>query len=480
MGAEFEIKGQWWTPSSPEYRVHGTLTFHPTKGSRLEVFGNVSPSKSPHPFNFKFENHVLILGLSSDSKLVTLYKCWQQNVGGGTLVSNQESGIPPITYIVHYVLVGIHALAEKDLAFDTIVVEPFNLGEWVGISGFQPYESFEEQRKNFEEKRIKVNYKVPDSILFPIDDTTEGSIEFSANHPGGSIYQKSIQINQTVRFQAKSSEPKPMKDLLDYYFVFQDFLILALYRNTYPMSIVIHGSNFQDDLNGHYIRKPVDVFFSIWSYQENEEPNLAFDMIFSYPIIKSDFKNLIKKWYSKYERLAPSINLLMEQFHQRNKFNSNVFLNIAQAIETFHARTHDHSRIPKKDYEVMKKDMLNSIDEKYHDWLNNQFSFGNHLTLHERLVEMIDKFSNKILDKVLGDKDRFVKQVKHSRNYYTHYSNGKKKYVLEGSELFHLSERMKFLLISAFLMEIGFSKDLVTKCLDNSRGLFNHLIRKTP
>jgi len=124
----------------------------------------------------------------------------------------------------------------------------------------------------------------------------------------------------------------------------------------------------------------------------------------------------------------------------------------------------------------MKEEILNFSPSKYHSWLKDQFNFGNNLNLHKRLVEILDKYSNEILDVIISDKDEFVKQVKHSRNYYTHYSKDGKKKALKGSELFYLSEKLKLQLVCAFLMEIGFTKEQLSQSLDRVKWrLFNHL-----
>ncbi len=66
----------------------------------------------------------------------------------------------------------------------------------------------------------------------------------------------------------------------------------------------------------------------------------------------------------------------------------------------------------------MKEDILNAVQtEEYQQWLNDQFKFGNNLNLHQRLTELTEKYSNKILDNIIGDKGKFVLNVKNSRNY---------------------------------------------------------------
>ncbi len=199
------------------------------------------------------------------------------------------------------------------------------------------------------------------------------------------------------------------------------------------------------------------------------------EMLFTYHKLGDNPNEIIKNWYEKYEILEPAFDLLFEQFYTKG-FTINTFLNLAQSAETFHARVHDHTRIPPDEYKAMKNDILKLAPNKYHEWLKDQFNFGNYLNLHSRLTELIDKYSNSTLDQILGDKEKFILNVKNSRNYYTHYDKRLEKKALKGADLFYLSERLKILLTCAFLMEIGFTRENIVTNLDWVKWRnFNHL-----
>lgn len=470
MTDKFEITGEWFLPSDKQNRVHGTLTFDPQDGTDLELYGSIEGDN----FFPELKNQEIILGLTSDSKQVTLYGCFMTKLGGVTLVQGEESGKPSTTYSIRYLLIGLHANSSTDLLFNQISSEIFNLGEWVGISGFKRQNINPEAFKNHE---IIVEYKLPEPIEFEIDATTTGRFNFIANHPRLSPYQKTVTINQRVEFQAISANEKSIDDLLKYIITFQNFLTLALYKSTYPLSISLSGERHKKDYgDGETYKKTIKLYFSSQNFKTNEKPKFDFEMIFDYRRIQTDFKRIIKNWYSKYKLLEPAFDLVLEQFYNGNRFTVNTFLNLAQSAETFHARVHNHTKIPREQYKKMKEDILKVVPTEYHSWLNDQFNFGNNLNLHSRLTELTEKYSNNILDKILGDKTQFVLNVKNSRNYYTHYSNDGVKKALKGSKLFYLSERLKILLVCSFLEEVGFNKDNLSMLLDNIKWkLFNHL-----
>lgn len=469
MTEKFEITGEWFIPTNRETRIHGILSFDPIEGTELELYGSLSEDN----FFPEFINQEIILGITSNSEQITLFSCNMTKSGGTTLVVGEESGKPSTTYSIRYLLVGLHVQNREDLMFNQISSELFNLGEWVGISGFKRTVN----SMSSEKYEIALEYKLPEDIEFEIDEDTKGKFNFIAKQSDFTRYQKVVTINQRVEFQVTSTNEKSISELLKYIFTFQNFLTLALYKSTYPLSITLRGEKHKKDYgNGELYRKTIKLYFSSRNFKINEKPKIDLEMIFTYGVIQSDFPSIIRNWFSKYELLEPAFDLVFEQFYNGNNFSVNTFLNLAQSAETFHARVHNHTRIPREQYKKMKEDILKITPNEYHTWLTDQFNFGNNLNLHSRLTELADKYSNNILDRILGEKSLFVLDVKNSRNYYTHYSKEGQRKALKGAKLYYLSEKLKILLVCSFLIEVGFDRDKLSKSLDFIKwSLFNHL-----
>lgn len=66
------------------------------------------------------------------------------------------------------------------------------------------------------------------------------------------------------------------------------------------------------------------------------------------------------------------------------------------------------------------------------------------------------------LQTLLGDRERFVKQLHQSRNFWTHY--GKRgPDVLEGRDLVNLNEKLRWVIEAAVLFEIGIPEQNVAE-----------------
>ncbi|HNQ69534.1 MAG TPA: hypothetical protein PLM04_08300 [Paludibacteraceae bacterium] len=461
-------------PSAKKQRISGTLYYDVYKGITLELFGDFNEMLfAPISNDSEYD---IILGLTSTSKEITLYKTFVSSRGGLNLVQNQEAGIPTSKYIVNYIFEGVHIDKPEDIKFDKLVSEIIDLDEWVGISGFIPVD-FEKAKDFCQNKEYQVQYKLPELIIFPLSNELVGQFNFVMTPSDIKFYyQKEVSLKQKIQFVLKYSKEKPVEDLLNDLFKFQTFLILALYKKTYPKSILLYNANFQKDYgNENIVTREIKLYIHIPDRNKKQEKQKIFmDMLFCYRNIKDNFPAIIKKWFEKYNELESVFNLLFEQFYNDKRFTENTFLNLAQAAESFHAHTRDNTRMPKEEYKKMKKEILSVVNEKYHQWLKEQFNFGNHLNLHTRLDEIISICSCEIVDKIIGDKEIFIKQVKNSRNYYTHYSSDLKKKALKGSDLFYLTQKLKIVLVCAFLLEIGFDKNILNQMLDDRKHRFFH------
>lgn len=469
MEEEITYKGEWFLPSNQENRLHGSLSIISAKVPILSLYGSFEKSiLFPD-----YKNQEIILGITKNSEQVTLYKCTMAYSGDCTIVFGEDSGKPTTKYYIEYALIGVHALRVEDIKFNVISSQIFNLDEWIKISGFE----ITHQSINFNGE-ISINYKKPESISFDIDKKAKGQFNFKHNYPTLTRYQKNITISQHVEYCVSLQEDLDLVDLLQYIYQFQSFLTLAIYRKTYPISLTLKGTKYFKDYN-HSGRnyKSIKLFSSLTNSVSSDIPSEDYEMIFTYESINNDFQNIIKSWYSKYEIFKPAFELVIEQFNKGTLFSVNTFLNLAQSAETFHARINNHTRIPKEQYKRMKKDILEATPSEYHKWLNDQFNFGNELNLHTRLTEIINKYSNTALDIIIKDKNQFVLDVKHSRNYYTHYNTKVSKNAIKDGDLFYLSERLKILLICSFLIELGFDQDNLAKQIDKIKWLlFNHLL----
>ena len=158
--------------------------------------------------------------------------------------------------------------------------------------------------------------------------------------------------------------------------------------------------------------------------------------------------------------MAPIIELFLEPFHSDNLSETRVFLNIVQALETYHARfvTNDLNEF-KLRVEDIVKDTVESNAEKYRMYLlANSHKF---ITLESRIADLLLAQWKIYFDTGEINHMDFPSVIAHTRHYYTHYDESikEKHRVLSEEELQFYNRSLLQILEYYVLSELGFSED---------------------
>ncbi len=166
----------------------------------------------------------------------------------------------------------------------------------------------------------------------------------------------------------------------------------------------------------------------------------------TYYIGKSDFRNYNftlpqlsddKDLSAKLEKLVPILNLYLSLFKYNDMPLEMVFLNIIQAIETYHARFHYND----------KSKFIKSVEERFGEHRNYE-EVCRMLLSHNQVDEncnyiiLLSRVNDLLIDKndgtfcwILSEYPDFAQKVIDTRHYFTHYSEVKKDKSLNGEDL---------------------------------------------
>jgi hypothetical protein len=479
MNEEIVFKGEWFLPSNIKNKVKGTLTFKPNgKYSILELFGSLSEYEDSSNVDF-------ILGNTLEGVEITLYKSYISSASGiprNELVKMrlQKDNIQQFSsYGVEYIFTNVHIKSIEDLVFQKVETEIYNLDEWLGIHGFS---KFKKDFENGDGLKIDFNYIQPKPIEFKINENLDGAFRFTTPTSSTSKFQKEYIVTQTTYLTLESKEYLTLSEILDYVYKFQNFLVISMYSHTNPLRIELICDNFYDNVrigDNEYFKNPkrIKLYYSHRKKIERERPKTHFEMLFTYEDIDEKFPILISKWFEKYEILNSTFNLIFYQFYLNEHIIDVLFLNLAQAAESFHYLLNINNKeskiLTKVEFERRRKKIKDSLnDDELYDWVNLQLN--NDFTLEMRLRELVTKYSIFSVSNFVGDTEVFIKQVKYSRNYYTHFNPKEKKKALNGAELVDLYLKLHRVLITAILIEIGFDKEVLNQLFINkSSRVFN-------
>lgn len=461
MREKHVYQGNWHLPSLEEM-VGGILTFEPDEGAHLELFGGFS---CWDPFNLP-SGIEIILGTAVGGRAITLLEC------SCTSRRNSGYGMTSMEYLkfsVRFVLIDAHIEKLEALKFNKIVAHIHNLREWVGISGLNvEYDDFSDRRE------IKAAYKQPVNIEFEIDHATTGKLVFDRKTSGRHRVAFEFSLEQDLKLEIASTESMPLEQLLKKVTIFQNFLILALYHPTFILEIALESDSIVRSYDGFGNIPTSITLLASQQYKVDffDPKKNEHELFFTYKNIAQPFPKMIKVWYQKYEQLDHIMYLLFQQFYLRSHFTENSFLNLAQAIESYHERSRPLTKMPKSDYERMRNSLLATSASEYQEWLKGMFTFGNSPTLHQRLADIISQFIGTDLHWISVDHERFIQQIKWSRNYYTHLGKELESKALKSYDLYKASLKLKLILSICFLTEMGIEIDTISGWLYGKASRF--------
>ena len=179
----------------------------------------------------------------------------------------------------------------------------------------------------------------------------------------------------------------------------------------------------------------------------------------------SQLANSVAQWLSEPEEFGSLEGLVYGTIRQSALFVENEFLSLGQALESFHRLT-DHTTIT--DAESFKSILgaiyaaIQSAGSAIRKRLEDSVVHANEPDFRFRIMALLSRISEDHRKKLLGDVEEFEKNLRQTRNYFTHVGTKKKKNVLtETSELFLFSQKLHALLRLLILIHIGLPENEV-------------------
>ncbi len=450
----FKENGKFWLPKNKDRKISGNLRFDPNEGARLELDGSLEIN----PFNIikaeengfsqlspKFINPKIILGIIN-GKPVTLYNSRQ--FAAPMFISNFQESLESVEshFDIDKIFLGQHFQKEEDIQFERLDIIYSDLDYWVGCTGLK--ERFGKDSRDY--NTFQWEYEYPPEVRVDVN-SIQMAINFGIKRkftPFKLIFKQytfiRIEPTGTIHFN----------DYLEIINHLQDFLSLAVGRAVYPLKI--QGKTRKDDprefeIDINYRTDPV-----ISSNTKNPR-----DMFFTLKDIHGSFEESLNNWFKKSEQLEIIRDLYFSTIYTQGLPLEIIFLNYIRALELYHRRVLKGSYLSIEEYEPIKEKIINSItgvSRDHKNSLKNRIKYGYEFSLRTRLKRIFDINEN-LFGLVFNDKNTFIEDIVVTRNYYTHYDESDKERALtKTDELYELTLKLKFILETCILIELGISE----------------------
>lgn len=458
MIQEFEYEGDWWLPEEPKQVIRGRLRFTPQEGAVLQLIGSYKELEKI----MKTSNLRIIQGFSSEGKKITLYDCLF------THVKASLPGMPVCLLHVAYVLVGKHFERPEDVRFKSLWVRFSYLDDWVNLSGFKMQPPTKE--------RFSVKYKRPEDIHVNVSSDLKVSIRIGIEYPTFSRLQKEVNIKQRAHIGITPTAARPLNEYLETIYHLQNFLALAIMEPVHPLSVEGIPESKKTGIENKETYNSVDISYRL-SNIPNPSETPPWDMVFTYKEISRRFGFLLRNWFSKAELLKPINDLFFGTLYNPRMYLTNEFLNLVQAIESYHRRTMRNYDLPKKQHQKRIAEILRAVPEKHEKWLERKLTYSNEPILRKRLMDILNSCPEAI-NRITKNKEWFISKTVDTRNYLTHFDPERRKRSAENGELYDLTSTLRMILQSCLLKELGFDSKslerLVLKSIQIRHPLLMH------
>lgn len=206
------------------------------------------------------------------------------------------------------------------------------------------------------------------------------------------------------------------------------------------------------------IYEPVDVIFGTGEVEATQNTN-SYDFLYTLSDIKKN--DIFVRWNENYSMLKPVLDLYFIAFSNTIQSPEMLFLNLMQALETYHARfiTDDAKSYPQRVNSLVESFCQgNSNIEEWRTFLldNGQAKNTNNIYLRSRLADLV--FANGELpfwpQKCFPEE--YIRKIIDTRNYYTHYDQSKFEKAFSKEELPCINEHLLALLQYHLLILMGF------------------------
>ncbi len=396
----------------------------------------------------------IIWGELSNGAKVTLVNCNVLNRHS----NNFEYNI--ITIQANYLLVGDH-YAQDQLGFDKFTFQFSNIIEWSDLC--------------FYKLDNNDGYKWNNKGEIVISLSNNSTARFYAQHGGGYAicFKPQMTIEQHIYVEISYAKQVTLEESLLDADSISGLISLAVEDNIFIEKVECSKNDVYTLIGELKVPRRMQAF--IGRPQSTLFNPMSYYYLFDLPAIASEGVQL-EVWFQKYSRIKPIIDLYTTYFKYPQLPIEIQFLNIVQALETYHSRFLCEKL---KDYKKRVDYLLTLCPDGSAAYYKIQLLSDtqldkniNYVILKSRLCDLaLCEFHYNFFDFFCsGFPYDYIDAIIDTRHYFTHYGKSKEAKALKGLELSTAIRVLRLIMEYYFLKEIGFSSDFISKAINKRKG----------
>jgi len=284
---------------------------------------------------------------------------------------------------------------------------------------------------------------------------------FELKGPTMSHVQREISLVENKYWRLKSSDALSIPQWLTYLQLVSEFLCLATTVPVYPLrlSAVIPG-----EANSS-VPRYLPIFYHLQIKEELKDVD-PWRMLFTFGDVYEKFGEILDKWIIRAGIIGPTYSLYFSTLYNPRINLENRFLNLTQALESYHRAIFDGKYTSEEEYKIIAKGIIDNLpstlDDDFRRSLVSRIKYGNELSLRRRIKEIYDRHKE-VIQSIIEKRDEFIEDVINTRNYLTHHDTSVAHLALKDINLFRISNRLQLIIEICLLSEIGISGESIAK-----------------
>lgn len=364
-------------------------------------------------------------------------------------------GITVFTFNAEYILCGIGGNVNYEQTFHKVNFTLSDIIEWGEESVYAVGEHFELiSRSNdvcksiYKGWDVTINYVVYGSMLPVVDQE---------------LLKERIDLEQHGIIEICFEKEEKLEKFIETFEKLKRLIEIASFRKVNVGKVSAYSNDIVYALGDKTIERSIEVYGQ--DIQENEHGEHSQSCRWKWISLSELIaQNSFEYYFDKHEMLAPIIELFLEPFYVGDSSETRIFLNIVQALETYHSRfvTNDFDEFKRRVEEIVKIFSSRKGEELRKFLMAKSKSF---ITLESRISDLLFANGEIYFDTGEIKHCEFPTVIAHTRNYYIHYDERikEKHSVLAEEELQFYNRSLLQILEYYILVELGFSDSSVLK-----------------
>lgn len=446
----FKASGLWFLGDAPQNRVAGTLSYS-ERGLVLRLLGGFrggwSPGGQSYPVIYG------IVGRNPYGEFVTLSDCFT------TRTTLSSAGIGSETIRCNRGIAGDAHLRPDHAEFESLDVGMSYLSDWFGRTGIST-ESVHGERFG-----LDVHYRQPEAVHWPLDQAVL-NVAMSASLSGSFrtfeiTEQTRLFIGPLPRITAEQIGAKYVRPL-------QDLLSFATDTPNAVEGIELLGTRANH--GGFGPRRKYHLLFDpIFRLGRKRDRLTKEDMLFDHDEAVEAGLNVFERWFAFTRRHEAFCTVYFPSLYAPPRYLDERFLRLVSALTLLTASHGDSDQRTASFLDDVHRLLADRFTDGERALIGPILTIGPEIEMPARLLGLLREHEP-IMRQIVGDDfPKFVRSVCDTLSYAERRVPVGDRSPLQGVELHSAMEKIRILIKTAVLGELGFGKEFITRFIERNK-----------